>query len=180
MLKQKARKIFEAGIQAVSPDACVSRHLNLSGTRLCAGDVDLDLDRIRRIYVAGAGKASAAMAKEVEKVLGSRIHDGMVVTKYGHCLPLARCRVMEAGHPVPDENGMEGATALLDLVSAAGPDDLVLCLISGGASALTPAPVEAITLGDKQETTRQLLGCGATIHEINTIRKHLSKIKGGQ
>jgi glycerate-2-kinase len=180
MLKQRAREIFEAGLRAVAPEACVGKYLKVSGSGLHACGSDIDLDRIRRIYVAGAGKASAAMAKEVEKVLGSRIHGGVVVTKYGHGLPLDHCRVMEAGHPVPDENGMAGATALLDLVSGAGPDDLVLCLISGGASALTPAPAEGITLGDKQETTRQLLGCGATIHEINTIRKHLSKIKGGQ
>ncbi|MDT8378869.1 MAG: glycerate kinase [Desulfotignum sp.] len=180
MLKQRAREIFEAGLRAVAPEACVAKYLTVSGSGLHAFGSDIDLDRIRRIYVAGAGKASAAMASEVEKVLGSRIHDGVVVTKYGHGLPLDHCRVMEAGHPVPDENGMAGATALLDLVSGAGPDDLVLCLISGGASALTPAPAEGITLGDKQETTRQLLGCGATIHEMNTIRKHLSKIKGGQ
>lgn len=179
-LKQTATAIFEAGVRAVAPDVCVKKHLHISSNRLCIGGIDLNLDQIRHIYVAGAGKASAAMAKEVEKVLGSRIHDGVVVTKYGHGLPLNHCRVMEAGHPVPDENGMAGATALLDLVSGAGPDDLVVCLISGGASALTPLPADGITLGDKQETTRQLLGCGATIHEINTIRKHLSKIKGGQ
>ncbi|MCF8074860.1 MAG: glycerate kinase [Desulfotignum sp.] len=179
-MKKISKAIFDAGIRAVMPEVCVARHLNLSGSQLSTGGIDLDLDPIRRIYVAGAGKASAAMAKEVEKILGSRIHDGVVVTKYGHGLPLTHCRVVEAGHPVPDENGRTGATALLDLVSEAGPDDLVLCLISGGASALTPLPADGITLGHKQETTRQLLGCGATIHEINTIRKHLSKIKGGQ
>jgi glycerate-2-kinase len=158
----------------------VARHLKGCGSRLHACGAEIGLDQIRHIYVAGAGKASAAMAKEVEKVLGSRIHDGVLVTKYGHGLPLDHCRVMEAEHPVPDENGMSGAAALLDLVSGVGPDDLVLCLISGGASALTPLPADGITLADKQETTRQLLGCGATIHEINTIRKHLSKIKGGR
>jgi len=179
-LKQAATSIFEAGLQAVVPWACVARHLKVSGRRLHAGGIEIDLDRIRRIYVAGAGKASAAMAEKVEKMLGTRIHDGTVVTKYGHGLPLDHCRVMEAGHPVPDENGMTGAAALLDLVSRAGPDDLVLCLISGGASALTPLPADGITLADKQAATRQLLGCGATIHEINTIRKHLSRIKGGQ
>jgi glycerate 2-kinase len=179
-LKQTARAIFHAGIQAVMPEACVAKHLKISGSRLCAGGIDIDLDQIRHVFVAGAGKASAAMARQVETLLGPRIHDGVVVTKYGHSLPLARCRVMEAGHPVPDAKGVEGAAALLDLVWAAGPDDLVLCLISGGASALTPAPADGIALGDKQDITRQLLGCGATIHEINTIRKHLSKIKGGQ
>ncbi len=180
ILKPTAKTIFDAGIQAVMPEVCVARHLNLSGSRLYAEGIDLDLDQIRHIYVAGAGKASAAMAEEVEKVLGPRIHAGVVVTKYGHGLPLDHCRVMEAGHPVPDAAGMAGASALLDMVAEAGPDDLIVCLISGGASALTPLPADAICLADKQDTTRQLLGCGATIHEINTIRKHLSKIKGGQ
>ena len=179
-VKQFATAIFEAGIRAVAPEACVARHLKVSGNRLHACGADVDLDRIRHIYVAGAGKASAAMAGEVETLLGPRIHAGVVVTKYGHGLPLKYCRVMEAGHPVPDAAGVAGASALLNLVSAAGTDDLIVCLISGGASALTPAPADGISLADKQDTTRQLLGCGATIHEINTIRKHLSRIKGGQ
>jgi glycerate 2-kinase len=180
ILKQTAAAIFDAGIRAVAPEACVARHLILSGTRLTAGGIGLDLDRIRHVYVAGAGKASAAMAGQVEALLGPRIHDGVVVTKYGHGMPLAHCRVMEAGHPVPDAAGVAGAKALLEMVSRAGTQDLILCLISGGASALTPAPAAGITLADKQDTTRLLLGCGATIHEINTIRKHLSRIKGGQ
>jgi glycerate-2-kinase len=179
-LNQFATAIFEAGIRAVAPEACVARHLRVSGNQLNVCGADVDLDRIRNIYVAGAGKASAAMAREVETLLGPRIHAGVVVTKYGHGLPLKYCRVMEAGHPVPDAAGMTGTAALLEMVSQAGPDDLVLCLISGGASALTPAPADGISLTDKQETTRQLLACGATIHEINTIRKHLSRIKGGQ
>jgi glycerate 2-kinase len=179
-LKKDARAIFDAGVRAVAPEACVARHLHISGSRLRAGDVDLDLDQIRHIYVAGAGKAVAAMARQVEDLLGPRIHGGVVVTKYGHGMPLEHCRVMEAGHPVPDAQGMEGAAALLEMVSRAGPEDVILCLISGGASALTPAPAKGITLTDKQDTTRLLLGCGATIHEINTVRKHLSRIKGGQ
>ncbi|MEE4363831.1 MAG: DUF4147 domain-containing protein, partial [Desulfotignum sp.] len=109
-LKQTAIAIFEAGLRAVAPGACVARHVTVSGSRLHVCGTDMDLNRIQHIYVAGAGKASAAMAEEVEKVLDSRIHDGVVVTKYGHGLPLNYCRVMEAGHPVPDENGMSGAT----------------------------------------------------------------------
>ncbi len=180
ILKKSATAIFEAGVRAVAPDACIKKQVRISSTRLWVGNIDLNLDQIRHVYVAGAGKASAAMAREVEQILGSRIHDGVVVTKYGHGLPLKHCRVMEAGHPVPDSAGVAGASALLDMVSEAGPDDLIVCLISGGASALTPAPADGLSLADKQDTTRQLLGCGATIHEINTIRKHLSKIKGGQ
>jgi hydroxypyruvate reductase len=120
------------------------------------------------------------MARSAEELLGDRIDEGLIITKYGHGVPLRRCRVMEAGHPVPDENGVEATRALLDLVATAGPDDLVLCMISGGGSALTPAPVPGISLADKQATTRLLLACGATIHEINTLRKHLSRIKGGR
>ncbi|MBG0778727.1 MAG: glycerate kinase [Desulfotignum balticum] len=179
-MRKISKAIFDAGIRAVMPEVCVARHLNLSDGRLWIGGIDLDLDQIRHIYVAGAGKASGAMAREVEQILGSRIHDGLVITKYGHGLPLKHCRVLEAGHPVPDSAGVAGASALLDMVSEAGKDDLIVCLISGGASALTPAPADGLSLADKQDTTRQLLGCGATIHEINTIRKHLSTIKGGQ
>ncbi len=101
-LKLIATAIFEAGLGAVAPEACLARHLKGFGSRLHVCGMDIDLDRIRRIYIAGAGKASAAMAEEVEKVLDSRIHDGVVVTKYGHGLPLNYCRVMEAGHPVPE------------------------------------------------------------------------------
>jgi hydroxypyruvate reductase len=120
------------------------------------------------------------MAQSVEALLGDRVDDGVVITKYRHGASLRRCRVLEAGHPEPDANGIDATAALIDLVAAAGPDDLILCLLSGGGSALTPAPVEGISLADKQETTRLLLSSGATIHEINTVRKHLSRVKGGQ
>lgn len=179
-LKDAAVSIFTAGIRAVAPEACIRRHVTLAGSMLRTGEIRLDLEEIPRIYLVGFGKASAAMAAEAETLLGDRIHDGLIITKYGHGVPLRHCRVMEAGHPVPDAAGTDAVSALLDLLSQAGPQDLVLCMISGGASALTPAPAPGISLADKQETTRQLLGCGATIHEVNTIRKHLSRIKGGQ
>jgi glycerate-2-kinase len=144
------------------------------------GESAYSLKTINKIFVVGAGKASAAMARAVEAVLGDRIDDGLVITKYGHAVPLTNCRVMEAAHPVPDENGVKATVALLDLLSTADPGDLVLCLISGGGSALTPAPAKGLSLADKQAVTQLLLACGATIHEINTIRKHLSRIKGGR
>ncbi|BBO68247.1 hydroxypyruvate reductase [Desulfosarcina alkanivorans] len=179
-LKTIARTIFNAGIKAVDPAGCVDRQLRLAAGDLRVGETVYPLGAAGRIYLIGAGKASAAMARSAERVLGGRIDAGLVITKYDHAVPLQRCRVMEAGHPVPDENGVRATAALLDLVATAGPDDLILCMISGGGSALTPAPAGGIGLADKQETTRLLLACGATIHEINTIRKHLSRIKGGQ
>jgi hydroxypyruvate reductase len=179
-LKQNAAVLFNAGLRAVDPEACVHRHLRIADDRLLVGGTAYSLDTVNRLFVVGAGKASAAMARAVEAVLGDRIDHGLVITKYGHALPLTRIEVMEAAHPVPDEKGVKATNALLDLVATAGPKDIVLCLISGGGSALTPAPANGISLADKQAVTQLLLGCGATIHEINTVRKHLSRIKGGR
>ncbi len=179
-LKDTSSEIFQAAIKAVSPERCIHRHVKLSGEFLVVDGAYYDLSRVHKLYVIGAGKASAAMAHSVEKLLGDRIHQGIIITKYGHGTQLGHCRLMEAGHPVPDANGCQAADALLELVGSAGPGDLILCLLSGGGSALTPAPSEGISLADKQEATRLLLSCGAAIHEINTIRKHLSRIKGGR
>ncbi len=179
-LKEIASAVFQAAVRSVAPETCIRRHLCLSENRLKAGDTEYSLDQIDHLYLVGAGKASAAMAQAVEEILEDRIENGLILTKYGHGVPLKHCQVIEAGHPAPDENGVRGAHSLLDLVSGAGPEDLILCLISGGGSALSPAPSEGIRLADKQKTTRLLLECGATIHEINTLRKHLSRIKGGR
>ena len=179
-MKKTAAGIFKAGILAVDPEACVRQNLFLSNGKLHIKDTSFCLEDIRRIYLIGAGKASAAMARAGETILGDRIHDGLVITKYDHGVPLNWCRLMEAGHPLPDENGCRATSELLSLVSTAGPRDLIICMISGGGSALTPAPAKGIPLADKQEATRLLLACGSTIHEINTIRKHLSRMKGGQ
>lgn len=179
-LKRIAEKIFTSAVAEVDPKRCIDKVLTVDADTLTVGRSTCRLDEIGHLYLIGIGKASAAMAFAVETRLGDRIEDGVVVTKYDHGMPLTRCRLIEAGHPIPDENGMKASDAILDLVRRAGPDDLILCLISGGGSALSPAPAEGISLEDKQETTRLLLSCGATIHEINTIRKHLSRIKGGQ
>jgi hydroxypyruvate reductase len=120
------------------------------------------------------------MAQGLEEVLGGSISGGLINVKYGHTVPLQTIELNECGHPIPDERGVAGARRIAELVSSAGPDDLVICVISGGASALLPYPAGDLTLGEKQDVTRQLLACGATIHEINTVRKHLSAIKGGQ
>lgn len=177
-------RIFRAAIRAVDAQKAVHGCLRTDGSRLEVFEhgrciAGLNLNDFRHIYVVGAGKAGAAMAKAAETIIGERIDDGVVVVKYGHGETLSRVRVVEAGHPVPDENGMAGAKAVLDLAFKATSQDLILCLISGGGSALMPLPPEPVTLAEKQAVTRQLLESGADIREINCIRKHLSRIKGG-
>jgi len=178
-MRKDALDIFWAGIQAVEPAAAVKRYFRLEGNRLLVHQKVYDLGEFEHIYVIGAGKAGAPMAKTVEETLGGRITHGLINVKYGHLAELNRVKLIEAGHPVPDEAGLEGARAILDLASRAKERDLVLCLISGGGSALLPLPAAGISLQDKQDTTKVLLVCGATIHEINAVRKHISGVKGG-
>ena len=154
---------------------------------LAAGDVTplvrshLHLDRRHtRIFLLGAGKASGAMAAAAEEVAGDRVAGGFVVVKDGYGGHLRRVEIAEAGHPVPDARGLAASGRLLEVARSAGEDDLVLFLVSGGGSALTPAPAPPITLAEKQEVTRLLLASGAAIGELNAVRKHLSVFKGGQ
>jgi hydroxypyruvate reductase len=172
-LRRHAAAIFRAALKAADPAGAVERHL----TRLRNSR---SYSRYRKIYVIGAGKAGASMAHAAERVLGTRIAAGLINVKDGHVAKLRRIELNECGHPVPDERGAAGAERIARIASTAGRDDLVVCLISGGASALLPFPAEGITLEEKQATTRLLLACGATIHEINAVRKHISGIKGGQ
>jgi len=179
-LRKAARQIFDAAVRAVDPGEAIRRSLSREGSRLRVGQGELDLAKIGKIVVVGCGKAAAPMAAAVEEILGDRVSRGVVVTKYGHVQPTSRIRIHEAGHPVPDEAGMAGAQAVLDSVQGLAPEDLVLVLISGGGSALTPVPVKGISLTEKQALTKALLACGADIREINTLRKHVSRFKGGQ
>jgi hydroxypyruvate reductase len=178
-IRQHALEIFQAALKAVDPLEAVFRYVKRVDDGLQIGEHRFVFKDYDRILVVGAGKAGAPMARALEDLLGDRITDGVIVVKEGHGLPLAHVRTHEAGHPVPDERGIKGAEEILALVKNAGERDLVLCLISGGGSALLVAPAEGVTLEDKQEVTRLLLACGADIHEINTIRKHLSRAKGG-
>jgi len=178
-LKRDAMAILLAGVEAVEPRRAVRAHLRRRGEVLLAGGRRLTLARGGRVWVVGAGKAAAPMADAVEEILGARVAGGLVVTKYGHGAPLRRVELREAGHPVPDQAGVQASRDLAALLGAVRAGDLVVCVISGGGSALLPSPVEGITLGEKQEVTRLLLGCGATIGEINGVRKHLSALKGG-
>lgn len=179
-LRRHAVQIFRAALDASDPAAAVLRHVRVAGRVLIAGKRRYPLRSFRNIFVVGAGKASAAMAQAVEKLLGPRITGGLVNVKYGHVAPLRRIELNECGHPVPDEAGVRGARRIADIVANAGEKDLVLCLISGGGSALLPSPAPPLTLEEKQQATRLLLASGANIHEINALRKHISTLKGGQ
>ena len=178
-LRKDARDIFNSGLLSADPAFAINRHLKLHETRLMVKDTTFDLAQFEEILVIGAGKACAAMAKELENILGSRISRGSIIVKYDHTESLETIELIEAGHPVPDENGQAGAEKLFAMAENAHEKTLVFCLISGGGSALSPLPCDGISLAEKQETTKTLLSCGARIHEINTIRKHLSLIKGG-
>jgi hydroxypyruvate reductase len=179
-LRKKAVAVFRAALEAADPEAAVRRGLHVRGNTLLAGRRRYSLDRFDNVWVVGAGKASAAMARAVEGLLGARIRGGLVNVKYGHLARLRRIELHECGHPVPDARGVGGAQRIADIARGAGERDLAICLISGGASALLPMPAPPVTLERKQATTKLLLACGASIHEINTVRKHISLIKGGQ
>lgn len=157
-----------AAVQAVSAERCLPPFL--------------PTPPVGRTIVIGAGKAAAAMARTVEQHWQGRAGalSGLVVTRYGHGVPCQHIEVVEAAHPVPDQAGRAAAVRMLELVQGLGPDDLVLCLISGGGSALLALPAPGITLADKQVINKALLKCGAAIGEINCVRKHLSAIKGGR
>jgi len=159
------KDMFDAAIASAQPDHCVPPHLPAPGSG--------------RTIVIGAGKASAAMARALERHWPGPL-SGLVVTRYGYAVPCERIEIVEAAHPVPDQAGLDAARRMLALVQDLDPDDTVICLISGGGSALLPLPLDGITLADKQAVNRALLASGATISEMNCVRRHLSGIKGGR
>lgn len=179
-LRREGQEIFAASLAAVDPVRLIRSALKRRGAILSVGTRQYDLHRFGRVFVIGAGKASAAMAQGVEQVLGDRLDDGRVIVKDGYGKPLKKIRVIEAGHPVPDERGIRGTEDLLNLLAGTKKDDLVLSLLSGGGSALFDAYPEGMILADVRKATELLLACGATISEINSIRKHISRVKGGQ
>lgn len=176
--------VLQAALEAVDPGQAVRRTLRRPDNRLQVGETVYDLGCYKRILLLGCGKAAVAMGCAAADVLGDRLTAGALVTKYGHttgagALP-AGVAVYEAGHPVPDQAGVQAAEHIAAFARQATADDLVLCLISGGGSALLTLPAEGLSLADLQATTQALLRCGATIDEINTLRKHLEQLKGGQ
>lgn len=172
--------IFEAALAAVDPFTAVLKAVRVGNGQLFVADVKYDLASFERIIVVGAGKATARMALALETLLGDKISAGLIVVKEGHTAPLMVIDQVEAAHPVPDQAGIAGTQRILGMARAADEKTLVIGLISGGASALLVAPIEGITLQDKQEATRLLLNAGATINELNAVRKHLSAVKGGR
>ncbi|MHB0987985.1 MAG: glycerate kinase type-2 family protein [Bellilinea sp.] len=176
-------RVLDAALQAADPAAAVFRFLSRNGNQLTAGGRTYDLAGIRRVFLIGAGKAGAPMAQAAAQILDDRLTGGAVIVKDGYGLDEVRfpasLQIIEAGHPLPDERGAVATREILSLLSQADQSDLVLCLLSGGASALLTAPAAGITLIDLQQTVSVLLRSGADIGEINAVRKHLDGIKGG-
>ncbi len=179
-LRRHAMQILGAGVAAADPAGAVWHAVRCDGTGLTIGETTYDLTALARVVVVGAGKGSARMAAALEHLLGDRITGGAVTTKYGYLEPLKKVTLIEAGHPLPDAAGLEGARLIAAHARGAGAHDLVLVVISGGGSALLPLPVPGVALEEKIATTDLLLRSGATITEVNTVRKHLSSLKGGQ
>jgi glycerate 2-kinase len=174
-------EIMNAAIESADPYAAVRRSLRVAGDRLVVSGKELPLSG--RVYLLAFGKAACAMARAAAEILGERIEEGIIVTKYGYaeeCPKTERLRVIEAGHPVPDENSLLGGKLGLELAEKVGENDVLLVLISGGGSALFLLPEEGISLEDKIKTNELLLKSGAKIYEINTVRKHISAVKGGK
>ncbi len=181
-LRSDAVALIEAALDAVNPERAIRRLMQVRGDKLLVGGRVYPLAEYERVSVVGAGKASATMAQAVEGILGDRIHQGLVITKYGQAQEYRgkKIEVAEGGHPTPDKAGWRAALRIAEMLKPLGEKDLVLCLISGGGSALLTLPANAIDIEALQELTGQLLKSGATINEMNCVRKHLSQIKGGQ
>lgn len=177
----QTRALFDAAIAAVDVRAAVARSIRIDGDLLTIPPADFScrLSEVGRVVVLAVGKAAAAMTAEAEVILGDRISAGLALTKYGHGEPTRAIPVREAAHPTPDAAGLAAAAELRSLVANLSADDLVLCLISGGGSALLTAPAVPLSLAELQVTTRLLLAAGANINELNVVRKHLETLKGG-
>src|SRR5918997_5448752 len=175
-MKEHLREIFSAGLAAADPKEAVLRSVRLEGSSVLGGSESFEADRV---FVLAAGKAAGAMAQAAEELLGERLAGGLVVTKYGHEASSEKLETIFAAHPEPDESGVEAARRAEELAGSLEEGDLLLALISGGASALLADPAPDVGLQDMQRLTRVLLRSGADIGEINTVRKHISVLKGG-
>ncbi|MFC2054866.1 glycerate kinase [Chloroflexota bacterium] len=195
---QRAARIMAAAIQAVEPGAAVAQYIRLENERLIISEQIYNLNKYQRIFLIGAGKAGAPMAGTAAEILGPRLNASIIIVKEGHTdsdilhdadygktinahapKHTRMLRILEACHPLPDQRGVTAAQQIEELLASTQPDDLVICLISGGGSALLVSPSPGITLDHMQELTASLLTCGANINEINTLRKHLDRVKGG-
>lgn len=175
-----AEDMLKAALDAVNPTNLILKQCRLEHPMFRIRDLQLDLSQFTNIYVLGAGKASAHMAQALEQLMGSHISEGLVITKYGHRVPTQKIRILEAGHPVPDENTLSATEELLKIAEKSTGNDLIIFLLSGGGSALLEHLPPSISLGDLQLLNQLLLASGANIEEINAVRKHISLVKGGQ
>lgn len=179
-LRDQAIAIFRSGVESVLPGKLIANFIKLDNNILICNNLAFDLNDFENVYLTGFGKASAAMAKAMEELLGNRVSGGFILTKYGHGSVLKKTVIREAGHPVPDSNGLKGTSEIVRMVQHASDHDLLIVLISGGGSSLLTDLPEDITLEDLIATNRLLILSGADIGEINAVRKHLSCLKGGQ
>ena len=177
---QNTIAIFKEAVEAVKPSTLIRKHLQWQPPRLSISNNLIEISPTTRIFIIGAGKASALMAQTMEEILGDAITDGIVVTKYEHVLQLNKIKLIEAGHPIPDLNSIEATEEIVKLVSHLTSDDIVIFLLSGGASALLADYPQGFDLRQMQALYETLLKSGADIYEMNTVRKHLSNVKGGQ
>lgn len=177
--RKLAHELVTAALASVDPAKAVRKYLHRDGDTLTVAGRSYNLDHYRRILVVGGGKASAPMAQAVEAILGDRVTAGVINVKYGYTAPTRIIEINQAGHPIPDEKGVAGAARMAELVRDTTAEDLVIALISGGGSALMVLPTPGISLTDKRRLTDAMLRSGANINEMNTVRKHLSGIKGG-
>lgn len=180
MKREHLMEIFNAALSASDPYEGVRRALRFEKEKLFAAGNVYDLESFNRIIVTGAGKASVRMAAAAEEILGDLLAKGVVIAPYGQAAKLRTVEIREASHPLPDQAGMDAAQRVLDLAREADDKTLVICLLSGGGSALLVSPAPGIGLHDKKRTTELLLKSGCNIAELNVVRKHLSAVKGGR
>jgi len=180
---KKVSRILNAALMAVEPSSALLHYVHRSGNLLKISDRLFPLDEYKNVYIIGFGKASTPMACSIANILGDQLSAGIVITKEGYIRAeiqsIKQLQVLEAGHPIPDIRGLEATHKIIDLLSMTTAEDLVICLISGGGSALLTNPATGLKLAEIQEMTNLLLECGATINEINTLRKHVDQVKGG-
>jgi len=175
-----ALNVVEYALKAIDPYEAVRKKVVIGNEGLIVGHLKYDISKIRNIYVVGAGKGTLRIAEALEDILGNRIKKGILIEKRGQGRKLKTIKVVDGGHPIPDEVGMDGAKEVVEVAKGAKEGDLVFVCIAGGCSALMPLPVEGISFEDKKRVNDLLLKCGATIGEINAVRKHISAVKGGR
>lgn len=179
-LRRDLLNAMEAALERVDPYRLTKNLVQLNREALLVGDLRFEFNNLGRVFVVGAGKATYPIARALEKILGNRISDGLVIIREDEGRTLSRIKTVRAGHPVPNDAGLRAAQEIVRMASDCKKDDLFLAVFTGGCSALMPFPAEGISLEDKQKITKLLLGSGATIREINAVRKHLSRTKGGR